>query len=398
VLTVARRLHALGMTLYATEGTADAIRSLGIPVSSVQSTEGEDGIHALLEKGVLQYLIYTGAVKDAKVGDYIVLHRRAMQLSIPCFTSLDTAEALCRILASHYSEENTEPVDINAMRQSRRTIPFTKMQSDGNDYIFVENFDGKVSCPESLCVSLCAPHTGIGADGIVLIEPSLVADAKMRSFNRDGSLGLMAGNNIRCVAKWLYDRGRVTKDRLMVETPAGVVPLKLYLRNGKVSSVTVDLGEARFAPEQIPTTLSGDEILDLPLTVLDQEWRVSLVNVGNPHCVVFHGGIDSLDLSKIGPAFEKNEVFPERINTEFVRVVNRTTLRCRFWERGNGETLSCGTGAAAAVAAAVRLGLCPEDRDVTVHTPGGTLTVKYEGGHLFLTGNAVKVFDGEFEY
>ena len=289
-------------------------------------------------------------------------------------------------------------MDINALRTHRSVIPFTKMQSDGNDYIFVENFDGRVVCPESLCVNLCAPHTGIGADGIVLVESSAVADAKMRSFNRDGSLGLMAGNNIRCVAKLLYDRGTVKKDRLTVETPAGVYALKLYLRNGKVSSVTVDLGRGRFAPEAIPTTLGGEEVLDRPLTVAGEEWRVSLVNVGNPHCVVFCENIDSLPLAEIGPAFEKNEVFPERINTEFVRVVDRTTLRCRFWERGNGETLSCGTGAAAAVAAAVRLGLCPAGKDVTVHQAGGILTVNVTDGHVFLTGNAVKVFDGEFEY
>ena len=175
-----------------------------------------DEITALMEDGKLQYIVYTGALKDATVGDYRLLHRRAMQLSIPCLTSTDTANALAQIIESRFTIFNTELVDINAMRPWRHKIGFAKMQTCGNDYIFIENFDGMITCPESLCVDLCAPHYGIGGDGIVLIEKSRIADAKMRSFNRDGSEGRMAGNNIRCVAKYLYDKGYVRSEYIKI--------------------------------------------------------------------------------------------------------------------------------------------------------------------------------------
>ncbi|MBR6764063.1 MAG: carbamoyl-phosphate synthase large subunit, partial [Clostridia bacterium] len=212
ILDLARRFLDLGITLFATPGTADAIDSLGLPVESV----AQDALFALLESEKVHMLVYTGAVKDGTVGDYTLLHRRAMQLGIPCMTSLDTAGALAEILESRFRTDNTELVDINHMRPWRETIPFTKMHSCGNDYIFIENFDGRISCPESLCVNLCTPHIGIGGDGIVLIELSRVADAKMRTFNRDGSEGRMAGNNIRCVAKYLYDKGYVRREAMTI--------------------------------------------------------------------------------------------------------------------------------------------------------------------------------------
>ena len=398
ILSLARRFYELGLTLYATTDTAAAIASLGIPVVSVANAAESDEITSLMESGQLRYIVYTGAVKDATMGDYIALHRRAMQLGIPCLTSLDTANALAEIIASRFHESSTELVDINAMRTEHQTIRFTKMQDCGNDYIFIENFDGLVTCPESLCVNLCRPHTGVGSDGIVLIEKSEIADVKMRSFNRDGSEGKMAGNNIRCVAKYVYDRGIVKKEEMTVETGSGVKSLRLFLRDGEVSSVEVDMGKALLKASEIPAIFDGETLVDAPVTIGGQEYRVTCVNVGNPHCVVFCDKIDALDLEHIGPQFEHAPLFPERVNTEFVRVVNRHTLRMRVWERGSGETLACGTGACAAVVAACENGLCDKGSDVKVSLLGGELTVNYTDARVLLTGGAAVVYEGSFRY
>ncbi|MBQ8752652.1 MAG: carbamoyl-phosphate synthase large subunit, partial [Clostridia bacterium] len=398
VLSVAKRFYDLGLTLYATSGTANAIASLGIPVTAVENATQSDEIVKRMEQGDFHYILYTGAVKDATMGNYISLHRRAMQHGIPCLTSLDTANALADIIESRFHLFNTELVDINAMRAWRQQIAFTKMQSCGNDAIFIENFDGRITCPESLCVSLCAPHYGIGGDSIVLIEKSTVADAKMRVFNRDGSEGKIAGNNIRCVAKYLYDKGYVRSECLSIETGSGVRRLKLYLRDGKVSSVSVDMGVAELSAARLPAAVEADRLVDYPLTVDGETYRVTCVSVGNPHCVVFCDGIDGLTLTELGPRFEHHSAFPERINTEFVRVVNRTTLRMRVWERGSGETLACGTGACAAVVAAVENGWCDKDTDVTVKLLGGDLTVRYTDRGVVLTGHVAEVFEGRFEY
>ena len=394
ILSLARRFFELGLSLYATRDTAAAIASLGIPVQAVETPE----ITPLMESGKLRYIVYTGAVKDGTMGDYIALHRRAMQLGIPCLTSLDTASALAEIIASRFHESSTELVDINAMRTRRQKISFTKMQDCGNDYIFIENFDGAVTCPESLCVNLCRAHTGVGSDGIVLIEKSKIADVKMRSFNRDGSEGRMAGNNIRCVAKYVYDRGIVPKERISVETPGGVRTLRLFLRDGEVSSVQVDMGKASLKAAEIPAVSVQDTLIDAPVTIGGRAYNVTCVNIGNPHCVVFCDGIDGLDLEKIGPQFEHDPMFPERVNTEFVRVVNRHTLRMRVWERGSGETLACGTGACAAVVAACEKALCDKGSDVKVSLLGGELTVNYSDARVLLTGGASIVFEGSFLY
>ena len=284
------------------------------------------------------------------------------------------------------------------MRLKRQTVRFTKMQDCGNDYIFIENFDGAITCPESLCVNLCRAHTGVGSDGIVLIERSEIADVKMRSFNRDGSEGKMAGNNIRCVAKYVYDRGIVPKEEMSVETGSGVKSLRLFLRDGLVSSVEVDMGRASLKPAEIPAVFDGETVVDAPVVIGGRSWRVTCVNVGNPHCVVFCDKIDGLDLESIGPQFEHAAMFPERVNTEFVRVVNRHTLRMRVWERGSGETLSCGTGACAAAAAACENGLCDKGSDITVSLLGGELTVNCTDERVLLTGGASVVFEGSFQY
>ncbi len=398
IISLARRFYQMGMKLYATVGTAEAIADLGIEVTSVHNASESDELHRLMESGELCYIIYTGAVKDATMGDYISLHRRAMQLGIPCLTSLDTANALAQMMESRYSQSSTELVDINAMRKWRRRIGFTKMHSCGNDYIFIENFDNSISCPESLCVSLCQPHYGIGGDGIVLIESSGIADVKMRSFNRDGSEGKMAGNNIRCVGKYMYDEGYIRREYISVETCSGIHRLRLFVRDGKVSSVLVDMGSAELRAERIPAVCSSERMINYPLTVGGKEYLVSCVSVGNPHCVVFCDAIDALDLEKLGPMFEFSPAFPERINTEFVRVVNKNTLRMRVWERGSGETLACGTGACAAVIAACETGYCDKGSDVTVSLLGGEMTVNYTDEGVTLLGDATEVYRGSFEY
>ncbi len=398
ILSLARRFYKLGLRLYATRDTAAAIASLGIPVTSVPNA-GESGeISRLMDSGALRYIVYTGAVKDGTMGDYIALHRHAMQRGVPCLTSLDTASALAEIIESCFHESSTELVDINAMRSTHQTIRFTKMQDCGNDYIFIENFDGAITCPESLCVSLCRAHTGVGSDGIVLMERSDVADVKMRSFNRDGSEGKMAGNNIRCVAKYVYDRGIVPKEILTVETGSGVKSLRLFLRDGQVSSVEVDMGRASLKAADIPVRSEREKLINCPIRIGGREYFATCVNVGNPHCVIFCDAIDGLVLEETGPQFEYAPIFPERVNTEFVRVVNRHTLRMRVWERGSGETLACGTGACAAVVAACENGLCDKGSDVKVSLLGGELTVNYTDGRVLLTGGASIVFEGSFLY
>lgn len=286
-------------------------------------------------------------------------------------------------------------MDINNLRTERPRLKFAKMQGSGNDYIFFENFDGSLPAPESLCVTLCDRSDGIGGDGIVCIENSDIADAKMRVFNRDGSEGAMAGNSIRCVGKYLYDKGIVKKEDITVETVSGVKKLHLYLTNGKVSSVTVDMGKVDFDPENIPCTLSGDMALNRKVNIGGKDYTVNCLSVGTPHCVVFCERVDKIDLERIGPLFEHASVFPDRINTEFVRIVNPTTLKMRVWERGNGETRACGTGACAAAVAAAKLGYLRADQDITVKLPGGDLTVHLEGDRVLLTGDAHMVFEGE---
>ena len=398
IVSLAKKLDDLHFALYATEETAAAIARLGIDVVTVDGIRESDHAFALLESGCIDYIVYTGALKDATMDDYIALHRRALQLGIPCFTSLDTANALADIIASRYNERNTELVDINHMRTERQSLKFAKMQATGDDYIYVENFDGHITCPESLCIPLCSRHRGIGGYGIVLIEHSDVADAKMRVFNRDGSAGGMGGNAIRCVAKYLYDNGIVPRDDLTIEAGGLVHRLHLYTRFGTAGLVTVDMGKPAFEPANVPVTLPGDRVIDRPVTIAGGEYRITCLSMGNPHCVVFADRVDEVDVAHLGPQFEHADIFPARTNTEFIRVVNRTTIKMRVWERGNGETRACGTGACAAVVAATENGLCPKGEAITVKVSGGDLIVTYDDDGVRLTGNAELAFTGVTTY
>ncbi|MCR4771595.1 MAG: carbamoyl-phosphate synthase large subunit [Oscillospiraceae bacterium] len=398
IVSLAKKLDDLGFELYAPEETAQSISALGIDVTKVDGIrEGGDAFR-LLESGKINYIVYTGGSDMSEYEDYIRLHRRAVQLAVPCFTSLDTAGALADIIASRYSQQNTELVDINHLRSRPKKLKFAKMQATGDDYIYIENFDGEISCPESLCISLCNRHKGVGGYGIVLIEHSNVADAKMRIFNRDGSEGKMGGNSIRCVGKYLYDRGYVNRDRITVETPSGVKSLTLYTMNNSVSYVSVSMGRAELAAEAVPVSLPAERVIDYPVEIGGAEHRITCVSMGNPHCVVFVDRVDKVDIEAIGPLFENAEIFPERTNTEFIRVVNPNMIKMRVYERGNGETWACGTGACAAVVAATELGLCRKGEDVTVKVHGGDLVVNYTDEDVTLTGDAVLVYEGETEY
>ncbi len=394
IVGLAKKLDDLGFALFATAETAASIRSLGIDVEEV--TMGDS--FKLLEAGKISYAVYTGALKDDTSGDYMALSRRALLCSIPVFTALDTAFAAADVIAGHFSESNTELVDLGAMRTEKQKIDFCKMQATGDDYIFIDNRDGKITCPESLSLTLCDRHYGVGGDGLVLIENAEIADVKMRVFNRDGSEGRMAGNSIRSVGKYVYDRGIVSEKVLTVETASGVHRLSLFTRDGRVTLVSVEMGKVDFAVASLPATVEAETMIDWPLEIGGREWRVTCLSVGNPHCVVFCDRVDTLDLDDIGPLFENAAVFPERINTEFVRVVNRTVLKMRVYERGNGETLACGTGACAAVAAAVKRGFCPTDEDITVKVRGGDLVVRCTKDGVTLRGDTKLVFEGSVLY
>ncbi len=408
IIDLARRFYDLHCTLYATEGTAKTISRLGIPVHTVHDLTEDGHIHELMNSGEIRYIVYTGALEDDTVREYIALHRRALALGIPCFTSLDTARALADTLLSRYSEKNTELVDLNSMRTERQKLHFVKMQATGNDYILIDALKGRVEGIESICVRLCENHFGAGAEGLVLLRPSEVADVRIRLFNRDGTEGSAGGNAIRCVAKYLNDRGLVRKEEITIETAGGVRSLRTVRRFGQVQSVTADMGRVSFAPADVPVALQCDQAIDVPIQISGpnktrtateiQTFRVTCVSVGNPHCVVFTDQVDLLDLAHLGPQFEHSKLFPNRVNTEFIRVVNPTTLRMRCWERGSGETMACGTGACAAVAAAVVNGYCQEGTDVQVQVPGGNLYVRYQDGRVTLRGNVAKVYDAEMEY
>lgn len=278
------------------------------------------------------------------------------------------------------------------------SLDFIKMQGCGNDYIFIDCFNGVPKDPSGLARVLSDRHFGVGGDGIVLICPSDKADAKMRMFNRDGSEGLMCGNAIRCVGKYLYDVRGVRREQIAVDTPSGVRLLDMIVRGGIATGARVMMGKAELAPRNIPVLLDGESVIGRRITVGGAEYAVTCVSVGNPHCVVFCNDPDTLDLETVGPEFENSPLFPERVNTEFVRLCPDGDLYMRVWERGSGETLACGTGACAAAAAAVENGFCPRGEEIPVRLRGGTLTVKYDAdGTLFMTGDAAEVFRGSVE-
>ena len=278
-------------------------------------------------------------------------------------------------------------------------VKFTKMHGIGNDYIYINCFEQSILNPNELAVKMSPRRFSVGADGVILICPSDIADAKMRMFNLDGSEGKMCGNGIRCVGKFVYDNNIAKKNIVTVETLSGIKTLYIDDKDSKAQSITVDMGKAEFSPKKIPAIAEGDSLINTPITVNGSSYNITAVSMGNPHAVVFCNDIDSLNLEKIGPDFEHHKIFPEQVNTEFIRVIDQNTLQMRVWERGSGETFACGTGACAAVVAAVVNGYCKRDSEITVHLVGGDLFITYlADGTVLMRGNATKVFDGIYEF
>ena len=414
---LARKFYDMGFKLYATEGNAKTLQDFGMEVTVVNKIHENpnDNLLTLLDSGKIDYVISTSAKGRDPRADSVKMRRHAVERDIPCLTAIDTANALANCLASHYSAENVELININDLRTSKQTIKFTKMQSTGNDFIIIDTREQFINNPGGLAVRLCNRRSGIGADSLVLVGKTEKADASMKFFNLDGSEGKMAGNAIRAVAKYLYDNNingiadkhdkNDTTVSISIKTASGIKMLTAYKLNGKVSSVMVDMGKPGFTSESLPTTLKEvplnvpglpeKAIVNEQLTVDGMNYDVTCVSVGNPHCVVFCGFVDKVDLQKIGPEFENNPVFPERTNTEFVRVVGPNELKMRTWERGNGETPACGTGACAAVIAAVLNGYCKMNENITVNVRGGKMIVKYTGNSVYLSGNTELLYEGD---
>ncbi len=399
---IAKKYYDLGFKIYATEGTSKVLNKYGIDAVGVKKIHESDRNNtlSLIESGKIQYVISTSAKGRIPSRDSVKIRRKTVERNIPCLTSLDTANALADCLKSRYSQQSTELVDINNMRDSKIKLRFTKMQGIGNDYIYFSTFGQWINNPEALAVRLSDRHFGIGGDGVILVAPSKVADAQMKMYNRDGSEGKMCGNGIRCVGKFLYDHGMVDykeKDEITIETLSGIKKLKAFTNNGEVTTLRVDMGKAILEPSEVPVALDGEKVVDRPVTISGTPYRITCVSMGNPHCVVFRDDIDRINIEEVGPKFEFDPLFPERVNTEFVTVLDDHTIKMRVWERGSGETWACGTGACAAAVAAVENGFCKKGEDIKVKLIGGDLIINYTDETVYMTGNAETVFEGEVE-
>ena len=282
------------------------------------------------------------------------------------------------------------------MKESDR-MKFTKMHGIGNDYVYVDCTKSMLQDPEAVSRFISDRHKGIGADGLILICPSEAADFRMAMYNADGSQGEMCGNGIRCVGKYVYEYGLTDKTSVSIETLAGIKHLDLLVEDGKVPMVRVDMGAPELDPQKIPVASDSEQVIAEPLTVGGETYEMTCVSMGNPHCVIFMDEVSELHLEKMGPGFENHPMFPNRINTEFAKIIDRSCIEMRVWERGSGETMACGTGACATAVAAVLNGLT--DNLVTIKLLGGDLEIDWDQSlnTVFMTGPAEIVFDGEFD-
>lgn len=272
------------------------------------------------------------------------------------------------------------------------------MHGIGNDYIYVNCFEEKVDNPEKVSIYVSDRRKGIGSDGLVLIMPSDKADFRMRIFNADGSEAMMCGNATRCIGKYVYDKGLTDKTEITLETNSGIKYLTLFPENGKVEFVEVDMGKAILTPKDIPVNSDKERFISEPVEVDGKEYKITCVSMGNPHAIVYMDDIKDLELEKIGPSFENHKLFPDRINTEFIEVIDSHTLNMRVWERGSGETFACGTGACASVVASVLNGYCNHDEEVTVHLRGGDLKITWNSdGTVIMKGPAALICDGDVD-
>ena len=399
-IDVAKKFSDLGYRLYATAGTAKVLQAAGLQAEEVKKIHESADFNTLtlIESGKVNYVISTSAKGRIPTRDSVKIRRKTVEHSIPCLTSLDTANAVANSIESHYSQESIELIDINHMRKEKQKLHFVKMQGCGNDYIYFDCFKQQIDNPNGLSVALANRRIGIGGEGVVLISASDCADAKMRMFNLDGSEGKMCGNAIRNVGKYLYDNKMVSGQTMTIETLSGIKTLTVTTQHGLVTNVEVDMGKVEFSPDKIPVKMDMDRIVNVPAEIAGESYQITCLSVGNPHCVVFVDDIEKLDVAKLGPKFETDPLFPERVNTEFVRVLDDHTLRMRVWERGSGETWECGTGACAAAVAAIENGYCRRGEEITVKLRAGELKIRYgDDGSVSLYGNAVKVFEGDVE-
>ena len=276
-------------------------------------------------------------------------------------------------------------------------MKFTKMHGCGNDYVYVNCFEETIKDPKELAIKVSDRHFGIGSDGLILIKPSDIADFEMQMFNADGSEGAMCGNGIRCVGKYVYDFGLTEKETITVSTKSGIKTLQLFPENGKVAQVRVNMGEAILEATEIPVATDREQAIALPILVDGEEYEFTGVSMGNPHAVVFVDHVRPLRLDLIGPRFETHEMFPDRVNTEFVEIYGDHMIKMRVWERGSGETLACGTGACAAAVASILNGKVA-DAPVEVQLLGGTLKIEWDRqtNQVYMTGPATTVFTGEY--
>jgi diaminopimelate epimerase len=276
-------------------------------------------------------------------------------------------------------------------------MKFTKMEGLGNDYVYVNCFQEHIDNPSQMAVKVSDRHFGIGSDGLILIKPSDKADFFMEMYNADGSQSEMCGNGIRCVGKYVYDYGLTSNTSISVETLAGIKYLDLQVENGKVTLVTVNMGEPELVPAKIPVKSEKEILIKEPIEVKGKTYEMTCVSMGNPHCVVFVEDTAAFPLEEVGPEFEKHSVFPNRVNAEFIQILDRKTVNMRVWERGTGETLACGTGACASTVACILNGLTEEE--ITLHLLGGDLKVRWdrEKNLVYMTGPATVVFDGEYK-
>lgn len=276
-------------------------------------------------------------------------------------------------------------------------MKFTKMEGCGNDYVYVNGFENKIEDPNKLSEFVSNRNFGIGSDGMIVVNPSDVADFRMNMYNADGSEGKMCGNGIRCVAKFVYDYKMTDKKVITVETLSGIKTLVLNVEDDKVKTVIVDMGSPILKAKNVPVISDKDKVINEPLVINNKEYGITCVSMGNPHAITFVDDTDAIDIEYIGPMFEKHEIFPDRVNTEFIQVIDRQTIKMRVWERGSGETLACGTGACASVVACVLNG--KTDNAVTVKLLGGDLFIEYdeEKNTVFMTGPARISFTGEIK-
>lgn len=277
-------------------------------------------------------------------------------------------------------------------------LEFTKMHGIGNDYIYFNCMEKELDDPESVAIKMSPRHFSVGGDGIVMICRSDVADAKMRMFNADGSEGKMCGNAIRCVGKYLYDNKIVDKTEISIETLSGIKYLSLTVKDGKAEFIRVDMGNAILEAQKIPV-IANDPPVRFPLEIDGKTYEMTCVSMGNPHAVTFLDEIDDLPLEKIGPIFENHKIFPERVNTEFVKIIAKNHLKMRVWERGSGETWACGTGACAVATASILCGYSDFDTPIKIDLIGGSLEILCtKDFRVFMSGGATKVYDGVYEY